>query len=298
MSEPPPRLRPNGAPPPNYTRRRILAACVVAGLGAGIGFGIDSLLTSGSSAGKDQGAAEPGPHGLISGTFSSVNRRTDVGWTVSFPPSWRRGDPATLCLVLHGFSANHTDAFDDLRLQDAQAALPIGSGHRPLVLAAADGGNGYWHPRANGDNPQAMLLDEFLPVVARLGVPTNDLVAFGWSMGGYGALLLAETYPDRIRRVGAESPAIWPSYAASQNANPDAFDSSVDWSRNDVVGHLAALGSVPVHINCGWSDPFLPASRQLATLLPAGAVVFGAGGHNATFWNAHALEQLRFLSTS
>ena len=58
----------------------------------------------------------------------------------------------------------------------------------------------------DGDDPQSMLMDEFLPMVQHMGVSTDRVVAFGWSMGGYGALLLAETYPKRIRRVGARKP--------------------------------------------------------------------------------------------
>jgi pimeloyl-ACP methyl ester carboxylesterase len=97
--------------------------------------------------------------------------------------------------------------------------------------------------------------------------------------------------------VGAESPAIWPSYAASQNANPTAFDSAADWSAHDVVGHIADLGQMPVLIECGDTDPFIPASRQLATLLKPGDVVLSPGGHDITFWKSNAAIQMKFLST-
>jgi pimeloyl-ACP methyl ester carboxylesterase len=202
-----------------------------------------------------------------------------------------------LCLVLHGYDADHSYAFEQLDLQDPQAGLAVGRPALPMVLAAADGGNGYWHPRADGDDPQGMLMDEFLPLVGSMGVSTERLVAFGWSMGGYGSLLLAETYPARIRRVGAESPAIWPSYTASQDANPTAFDSAADWSAHDVVGHLGELGQIPVRIDCGFTDPFVPASRQLAGLLAPGEVVLSPGGHDLTFWKAHAPSQLQFLAS-
>jgi S-formylglutathione hydrolase FrmB len=166
-----------------------------------------------------------------------------------------------------------------------------------MVLAAADGADGYWHPHASGDDPQGMLMDEFLPMLHGMGVVTDRIVGFGWSMGGYGAMLLAETFPDRISRVGAESPAIWPSYGAAHNANPTAFDSAADWSAHDVVGHLAELGRIPVRIDCGLSDPFVPASRRLAGLLEAGHVTLSPGAHDSAFWKAHAPAQLRFLAS-
>ena len=43
-----------------------------------------------------------------------------------------------------------------------------------------------------------MLLDEFIPMVeSRVG--PQPAAVLGWSMGGYGALLAAETAPHRFR---------------------------------------------------------------------------------------------------
>lgn len=202
-----------------------------------------------------------------------------------------------LCLVLHGYSADHSYAFHRLRLQDAQAELARTTAPVSLVLAAADGGDAYWHPRADGDDPQAMLMDEFLPMLRAMGVTTDRLVTFGWSMGGYGALLLAETYPQRISRVGVESPAIWPSYASSQAANPTAFDSAADWGAHDVIRRVAELEQIEVRVDCGLSDPFLPASRQLSGLLRPGDVTLSPGAHDLGFWKSRAPGQLRFLAS-
>jgi len=280
--------------PPHYGRRRLLAAGAVAAVGAALGYGVDAL--AGGSGPPAPARARRPPHGLVSGRFHSVRRRREVGWTVSYPAGWLPGDGVPLCLVLHGFGDDHRSAFDALALQDPQAALARARPARPLVLAAADGGDGYWHRRADGDDPQGMLMEEFLPLLALSGVVTDHLVAFGWSMGGYGSLLLAETYPGRIRRVGAESPAIWPSFAASQDANPGAFDSAADWRAHDVVGHCAALAGTPVRVDCGIADSFAPAARQLASLLPRGDVVLSPGAHTDAFWRTWAPAQLSFLS--
>jgi enterochelin esterase-like enzyme len=277
---------------PHYGRRRFLAAAVVVGVGTGIGVAVDALV-SGSGTTKKRST----DHSFVSGQFHSTRRDSEVGWTVSFPPGWHPGAQVPLCLVLHGLGGDHNYGFTHLGLQDAQATLARTTPPRPIVLAAVDGGGGYWHPRTNGDDPQGMLMDEFVHMLHTMGISTDRLVAFGWSMGGYGALLLAETYPGRIGRVAVESPAIWPSYAASRNANPDAFDSAADWKTHDVVGHLAALGGISVRVACGLSDPFLPASRQLARLLGPGAVDLAPGGHDDAFWQAHAQGQLGFLAS-
>jgi S-formylglutathione hydrolase FrmB len=236
----------------------------------------------------------PGPQ--VSGSFRSRYRHQRVGWTISYPPHHHPGERLDVALVLHGYNSNHQAAFSSLGLQYAQAQKVHGRFLPPIVLASVDGGDGYWHPRANGDDPQGMLIHEFLPLLATKGLNVQQVALLGWSMGGYGALLLAETYPHLVRRVAAESPAIWPSYSNSQGANPSAFDSANDWEDHDVIGHVARLSGIPTRIDEGESDPFLWASQRLQQLLPAGSVHFEPGAHDAGFWAARAPAQLQFLT--
>jgi S-formylglutathione hydrolase FrmB len=278
---------------PHYGRRRFLVGGAAVALGAAFAIGVEEL--SGSS-----GPLKPPKSfatDLRTGHFHSARRGTEVGYTVSLPLGWKRGDQVPLALILHGLGGDHSYAFAHLDIQSAQANLAQATPPRPIVLAAMDGGAGYWHPRANGDDPQGMVVDEFIPLLKNIGVSTGEVVAFGWSMGGYGSLLLAETYPTLIRKVAVMSPAIWQSYADSRNANPDAFDSLADWRTHNVVAHLGALSGIPVRVACGLSDPFLPASRQLATLLPPGDVLLAPGAHDDTFWKAHGPAMIAFLAT-
>lgn len=71
-----------------------------------------------------------------------------------------------------------------------------------MALVTVDGGTGYWHAHP-GNDLMRMLVDEVIP---RIGV-------MGISMGGYGALLLAEKHPGLVSAVAAISAAIWTSYA-------------------------------------------------------------------------------------
>ncbi|HEX2157559.1 MAG TPA: alpha/beta hydrolase, partial [Actinomycetes bacterium] len=104
--------------------------------------------------------------------------------------------------------------FGRLRLHHhlAQAA---GRGRAsPFALASADGRGSGWRP-APGDDPLAMLLDELLPLLSGLGLRTGpgQVAVLGWSMGGAGALRLAETHPDRLVALVAASPAVDPAGA-------------------------------------------------------------------------------------
>jgi S-formylglutathione hydrolase FrmB len=220
-----------------------------------------------------------------------------VGWTVSYPQGHLADARIPVCLVLHGYDSNNRYAFDELNMQLAQAQLIEGNPIRPIALASIDGGNTYWHPRSDGDDPIKMVFEEYLPMLERRGLDTSRIGVLGWSMGGYGALLFGELHPQ-IVAVVALSPAIWPSYATAHNVDLGAFDSDADWQRNNVIAHIASLPTGAVRVDCGRSDPFLPASQALDKLLqPPDAVALSPGGHDATFWANATPSAIRFLGS-
>ena len=119
----------------------------------------------------------------------------------------------------------------------------------------------------------------------------------GISMGGYGALLLAEKYPHFIAAAAAISPAIWTSYAQAAAANPGAYASAAAFAANDAVTHARALARIPVRVASGYDDPFYPGVQALARALPAGAVVdLARGCHTGAFFAAQQPPSLAFLA--
>ncbi len=101
-----------------------------------------------------------------------------------------------------------------------------------------------------------MIIHEVLPRLAAAGLRTGAIGITGESMGGYGALLLAERLaspPDADGRarfpapaaVAALSPAVFGSYASARSASGSAFDSQADFDHNNVVTGLAALTDRP-----------------------------------------------------
>lgn len=235
----------------------------------------------------------------LSGTFYSHARRTTVGWTISYPPGHRPGDRLPLVLALHGFGGNHAYPIGPLtpvRLLGAR----LGHDEKPLpamAIAAVDGGNGYWHAHP-GDDPMQMLLTEFLPMCRQRGLgvgPGHKIGLTGESMGGYGDLLLAEQHPGLVAAVAAISPAVWTTYADSQNANPDAFTSESDFADHDVITHASSLHGIPVRIASGRDDPFHPYLESLQQALPAAEWHFPPGVHDGEFFGSQALPSLAFL---
>lgn len=241
--------------------------------------------------------AAPGPS--ISGTFYSRARRREVGYSITYPPGHRPGSHLPLVIGLHADGGSHSSGFSRLGAARALAMLVAGRALPPMAAAAADGGGGYWNPHPH-DDPMAMVMDELIPRCQRLGLGLGRrrIGTFGISMGGYGALLLAERYPDVFGAAAAVSPAIWTSYAQARAVNRGAYASAAAFRAADAVTHAGALAGVAIRVAAGVSDPFYPGVRKLAARLPAGAVVyFGKGCHTGSFFAAQLPPSMQFLAT-
>lgn len=196
-------------------------------------------------------------------------------------------------IALHGKGGNHNSAFNDLGL-DRLLTQVVQAGTPPFAVVTVDGGDGYWHRRATGEDAGAMVLGELLPMLSDLELDTARIGLMGWSMGGYGALLLgAQLGPQRTAAIAAISPALWTSSGA---AAPGAFDSAADFNAHNVFDRTADLAQIPVRIDCGTGDPFYAATREfVGQLQPAPAGGFAAGGHDADYWRRTLPDQLTFL---
>jgi len=234
----------------------------------------------------------------MSGTFFSNARNRNVGYTVAYPPRHGVGSVLPLVVMLHGFGGNHSDALVGMTPAEAVALHVQGIQLAPMALVTVDGGNGYWNPHP-GDDPMGMVIDELIPRCQQLGLgrPPQKIGAMGISMGGFGAILLAEKYPSLISAVAAISPAIWTNYAQAHAANAGAFESTEEFKANDVVTLSQALANTPTRVASGDDDPFHPGVEAFVQALPAGSVVeFANGCHTDPFFLSQEPPSLGFLS--
>lgn len=246
---------------------------------------------TGGCVGPDGAVPSEPAHAPVRGMLHSAHVPDgDVGWMVWRPDGVSASTPLPVIVALPGRGSPASWVFDELHLHAFLAAELARTG-AVVALASVDGGESYWHARADGEDRMAMLETEFLPLLEReFGLGRRGRVVAGWSMGGYGALLAAERDPDRWSGVAVASPAIWPDYGDVWVG--DAFDGRGDFARNDVFAGVGRLERMPAWIGCGTSDPFYDNTRRLAASLPGARTDWADGGHDQCLWRLVAPPQM------
>jgi len=301
------------------SRRGLLAGGISLAGTAAAGY---ALVEAGTLPGKYRlaqalgqcGAAPPPPHGPLpvrdAATFWSAYRKRVVRMVTLIPPAAaRRPGLGRLGVVvaLHGLGGSALGA------ASLYAPAMTQAGITRFAMITVDGGSTYWHERPDGDDPLGMIIHEVLPRAAARGLSAARVGIIGYSMGGYGALLLAERLGARdaggprqpvaqpaAAAVAAASPAIFASYRDAMSADPGAFASSAEFAGNNVMDGLAALRHIPAWVSCGSIDPFEAITQLLRSRLARLTGRPAAGGiapgcHDDAFWARSAPSGLAFL---
>jgi len=235
------------------------------------------------------GTDRPAGVDLLEGTFSSrFWPDREVRWRLARPAQRAsNAAPQPLAVALHGHGGDADWPFNEVHIE--RHVVPTG-----LAVATVDGGDFYWHARRSGLDTSRMVIDDLLPLLGGKGLATDRVGLIGWSMGGYGALLMATRLgPTRVAGVVAASAALWQSPGDSA---PGAFDDREDFVRNDVFAARGKLRDIPVRLDCGRDDPFVVANRAFVRELPDAAATFDAGAHTEEYWTAHAGAQMSWLA--
>lgn len=216
--------------------------------------------------------------------LSSRHMNRTVGWALSLPTV----APRATVFCLHGRSGDERSAFETLRLHDMVATAQL-----PLAIASVAGGKqSYWHQRLDGSDALTMVIDELIPAVEeRTG--TTQRALYGWSMGGFGALLTAASHPQDFRATVAISPALWTDPGKSP---PDAFDGIDDFARHDVFAMRDRLSAVDIRISCGTDDPFYQATKAFVSGLTSVEADFSDGYHDNAYFRSVSPKALQFIT--
>lgn len=272
--------------------RRALLTGAVGGAGAltGAGFLVESDVLPGRTAIYDRLGLN-GDAGLVPDVPGGpVERGTldGAGWWLRRPaPDSAAPGPTPLVLALHPAFHTADSLLGYLGLDRFLTAAGVS-----YAVAAIDGGKrGYWHPREDGRDPLGLVLDRFLPMLEREGLSVERPGLLGWSMGGYGAMLVATELQDP-GPVAVASPALWRRY---QDSAPGAFDGRADFERWSMFERAGELDQENLRIDCGRGDPFYPGVRAFRDRVPRAEVHVARGGHNAAYWTRVLPGQLAWL---
>ncbi len=207
----------------------------------------------------------------------SEARGRDVGVFTAVPAGHGDGAGLPVCLVLHGASATTAD-FARFGLPEFLTAT-VESGVPPFVLVGVDGGRTRWEGDGQSDDPQRMLREEVPMWCAERGFDPSRIAVHGWSMGGYGSLLLAASNPGWLRAVAVLSPAVGGGRLAE-------LDTELDGER--------------IAVWCGTDDALYGAVQNLAADIPGGPAIaeFAPGGHTRSYWNTVTVDALSFVGRS
>ncbi len=176
-------------------------------------------------------------------------------------------------------------------------------------------GNSFYADMAHGARWFTFLTQE-LPLMVRASFPISaerrDNYIGGLSMGGYGALKAALSYPEKYSACLSLSGALdaadmvrSESWQSSFSFD-DIFGSTraVSGTRNDLFYLASLLGEQKkefpaIYLAVGEDDPFLAAnlsfSAHLKRLGAAHDIVSDAGAHDFAFWDPHLKQGMARL---
>jgi S-formylglutathione hydrolase FrmB len=214
----------------------------------------------------------------------------------------------TTLWLLHGLSDDHTTWHRRTAIEryasERGIAVVCPNAHRSWYCDMKYGGRFFTH------------LTEELPRICRsffrgMSADREHNIIAGLSMGGYGALKCALTYPDRYRAAASLSGSVDIVSKVAGKREEDApewyavlgeFD-RVKGSKNDLfhlADQIASTDTIPdLFLWCGTEDHLLDANRRfhahLEDLNITHTYTESEGNHSWQWWDRHIVDALNFL---
>lgn len=206
--------------------------------------------------------------------------------------------PPPVLYLLHGLSDDHT-AWTRYTSVERYAA------ERGLAVVMPAAGRSFYADEAQGHRYWTWVSEELPELVARFfRVATEPEATFvaGLSMGGYGALRLALTRPERYAAAASLSGAldVVGLAAGPRTALFDRVHGGTPGPDADLFALLERAARVPpLHVSCGTEDPLLDSSERFVAAARARGVEVTSdlrpGAHEWGLWDAVVREVVDWL---
>ncbi len=250
--------------------------------------------------------------------FSDV-LRMGVPVSVILPEYIKKGageKPCPTLYLLHGLSDDHT-------MWMRRTSIERYADEHRIAVVMPEVARSWYTDTADGA-PYLTFVGEELPSVCRgffrgMSERREDTWIAGLSMGGYGALKTALTYPERFGGCASLSGAL--DILRRCEAKKSDERSAREWrgifgfdlrgaddlrdGRDDLFGlarRRAAAGEPfpRMFLWCGTEDSLLDENRRFHALLTEGGIAHryaeSEGNHSWQWWDLHIREAIRFLS--
>jgi S-formylglutathione hydrolase FrmB len=235
---------------------------------------------------------------LMVGTSMTVVLPQETEEQIGLADEVGEGPPPVLYL-LHGLSDDHTAWLRYTSIERYAAA-------RGLAVVMPAAGRSFYADEAHGHRYWTYVSEELPRIVGqffRVSQEPADTFVAGLSMGGYGALKLVLTHPERYAAAACLSGAL---DLAAFARNPDrdevmgrVFDHEVRPSDELFALLDAAHGVPPLHVSCGTEDWLYPSCERFAEAARAAGVEvttdFRPGEHVWSLWDAVIQDVVAWL---
>jgi len=247
------------------------------------------------------------PEGMQCVTVKSaaLGQRADV--SIYIAPEFSHLHHLPIVTLLHGVYGSHWSwAYQGGAHLTAANLMRQGQIEPMVLVMPSDGlwGDGSGYVAHASQDFERWIVEE-VPEIARQACASCDedspLFIAGLSMGGFAALRLAAKYPTVYKAAAAHS-------AVTKISQLESLieETQVHWSQEatstSVLSAIQAASQPlpPLRFDCGQSDVFLIANRQLHQSLVALNIAHEYeehdGGHDWSYWQTHLADSLIFFS--
>jgi S-formylglutathione hydrolase FrmB len=210
--------------------------------------------------------------------------------------------PPPVLYLLHGLSDDHTSwhRYTAIGRYAEAAGLAV-------VMPAVS--RSFYANEAHGHRYWDFVSDELPSLVQsffRVSDRPSDTFVGGLSMGGYGALRLALTHPDRYAAAACLSGAVHLRELLAEPARAEILERVFDGTVGDDEELFSLLprasGVPPLYLGCGTEDPLLPGTERFAASAEAAGIDvtldLRAGEHEWSLWDAMVEDVIAWLPLS
>ncbi|MDP4624503.1 MAG: alpha/beta hydrolase-fold protein [Akkermansiaceae bacterium] len=249
----------------------------------------------------------PCPGGILKHmTVKSPALGARVDASVYVPEQAKGLENVPVVILLHGVYGSHWIWAGMGKAHTSLQSLIDAGEIEPMILVMpSDGlwGDGSAYLKHNSKDFEKWVVDEVPRLVSEVtgNSPDAPLFIAGLSMGGYGALRIGATYPDRFTAFAGHSSITRFSEMSQFVEEPlDAYG-EIDEEENTVINTILRNKDSlpPFHFDCGVDDELIEGNRRLYAELREAGISCSyqefPGGHEWPYWVEHIRDTFLFF---